>query len=235
MFGGYGASPTYKNDLWWYDPASGTNGAWIDKTTTAISPTARYGHSMVWDPIGQRVIMFGGRNNTYPYNKNDLWWYDPQNNTWIEQAPVILPSARFGHSMVWDPVGQRVIMFGGVDAFGLRNDLWWYDPASGTNGAWIDKTTAAISPTARIYHSMVWDPIGQRVIMFGGIVSDYFNDLWWYDPIANTWTEKIVQDAVGSPSVRFGHSMVWDPVGMRVIMFGGADEYNYFNDLWWWW
>jgi alpha-tubulin suppressor-like RCC1 family protein len=238
MFGGSGTSPTYKNDLWWYDPTSGTNGAWIDMTTTAISPTARIYHSMVWDPVGQCVIMFGGFDSSL---KNDLWWYDPTSGTngeWIDKTTMmaISPPARQYHSMVWDPVGQKVIMFGGADA-SRKNDLWWYDPASGTNGAWIDKTTTAISPTARIYHSMVWDPVGQKVIMFGGSGTspNYKNDLWWYDPASGTngaWIDKTTTAI--SPTARNGYSMVWDSIEQKVIMFGGSDGAGaYKNDLWW--
>jgi alpha-tubulin suppressor-like RCC1 family protein len=285
MFGGWADGGEKKNDLWWYVPTSGTNGTWIDKTTTDISPTARYNHSMVWD--GQRVIMFGGYDGSF---KNDLWWYEPGTNTWTEKivneavgspsaryrqamvwdtvrqgvimfggsgtSPIYKndlwwydpnfgttgvwfkqidqdadgsPSARQNHSMVWD--GQKVIMFGGNDGVS-KNDLWWYDPASGTNGTWIQQFTS-IMPSGRMRHSTVWDSIGQRVIMFGGFGTSptYKNDLWWYDPVTNTWTEKITNGAAGSPSARNEHSMIWD--GTRLIMFGGNDGANK-NDLWWW-
>jgi N-acetylneuraminic acid mutarotase len=232
MFGGYGTSPTYKNDLWWYDPVSNT---WIGPIATSGDgpPSARAYHSMVWDMVGQRVIMFGGYG-TSPTYKNDLWWYNPVSNTWI--GPIATggdgpPSARRYHSMVWDTVGQRVIMFGGYDG-AYKNDLWWYDPTSGTNGAWIDKTTTAIFPTARNGHSMVWYSIGNRVIMFGGYDGVYKNDLWWYDPMSNTWDGPIATGGDGPPSARAYHSMVWDTVGQRVIMFGGYDG-AYKNDLWW--
>jgi hypothetical protein len=234
MFGGYGSSPTYKNDLWWYDPTSGTNGAWINKTTTAISPSARTGHAMVWGdtPVGQRVIMFGGNDGAY---KNDLWWYDPMTNIWLQKFTAVTPTVRSNHSMVWDPARGGMIMFGGSSDGADRNDLWWYDPTSGTNGAWIQMKAQGLigSPSVRSGHSMVWD--GARMIMFGGDnVATRKNDLWWYDPVENTWTEKITNGADGSPSPRRWHSMVWDPIGSRAIMFGGNDG-AYKNDLWWWW
>jgi hypothetical protein len=203
---------------------------WIQQFTS-ITPSARCGHSMVWDTVGQRVIMFGGRDES---QKNDLWWYDTEENTWTLKTPATSPSIRYGHSMVWDQTGQRVIMFGGNGGGGYKNDLWWYDSASNT---WTNKTPAS-SPSNRNGHSMVWDPIGQRVIMFGGqAASGYKNDLWWYDPTSGTtgaWIQMKAQDAVGSPSARYHHFMVWDTVGQRVIMFGGDDHtLNYKNDLWW--
>jgi len=239
MFGGYDSSYNYKNDLWWYDPASGTTGAWIQMKAQgeAGSPPSRESPSMVWD--GQKVIMFGGFLGSY---KNDLWWYDPASGTtgaWIQmkaQGAPGSPSARKRHSMVWDPIGNRVIMFGGENALGSKNDLWWYEPISNT---WTQKKTGVAdgSPPSRYFHSMVWDSVGQRMIMFGGRDASYTNknDLWWYDPETNTWQVQIAQDADGSPTARYSQSMVWDPIGQRVIMFGGNDGTNNKNDLWWWW
>jgi chitodextrinase len=225
MFGGYDAG-TYKNDLWWYDPGTNT---WTQKIAngTAGSPSARYAYKMVWD--GTRVIMFGGYGGTY---RNDLWWYDPGTNTWTEKiadGTTGSPSVRYNHSMVWD--GTKVIMFGGCVWGGtFYNDLWWYDP--GTN-IWTEKIAQGTvgSPPATYTHEMVWDET--RVIMFGGYgetPASCKNALWWYDPGTNTWTEKIAQGTIGSP-LRYDHKMVWD--GTRVIMFGGADESNRHNNIWW--
>jgi hypothetical protein len=237
IFGGY----PYKNDLWWYDPSSGTTGAWIDMTTTAISPSIRMGHSMVWDPMRNMVIMFGGSGSMPPY-KNDLWWYDSSSGThgaWakmIDQDAPGSPSARSNHAMVWDPVRNVMIMFGGFNGPTYYNDLWWYDPSSGTSGAWTKMIDNGVvgSPSARRGHSMVWDPMRNMVIMFGGTggASGNRNDLWWYDSSSGThgaWAKMIDQDAPGSPSVRYGHAMVWDPVRNVMIMFSGSSA----NDLWW--
>jgi hypothetical protein len=226
MFGG--SDGVLKNDLWWYDPGTNT---WEMKTPTGDLPSVRRGHSMVWDPARSGMIMFDGYG-TSPYYKNDLWWYDPELNSWTQVTPTgSSPSARSFHSIVWD--GQKVIMFGGYDNCGYKNDLWWYDPEL---NSWTQVTPTGSSPSARAYHSMVWDPdvTSGRVIMFGGNgVSGYKNDLWWYDPVSNTWTEKIAQGTTGSPSVRQMHSMVWDPARSGMIMFGGYADYGYKNDLWW--
>jgi len=144
-------------------------------------PSARYAHSMVWDPAGAgRLIMFGGYDASGNL-LNDLWAYDPAANNWALLTPSgTLPSARRFHSMVWDPAGAgRLIMFGGSDASGnLLNDLWAYDPAANN---WALLTPSGTPPSARSYHSMVWDGGGNRLIMFGGYdASGYKNDLWWW-------------------------------------------------------
>jgi hypothetical protein len=230
MFGGYDSACYLKNDLWWYDPGTNT---WTQKIAQGApgSPPARSYHSMVWDPATSGMIMFGGWIDMAGHTTNDLWWYNPGTNTWTQKiahgAPGS-PSAR-ETSMVWD--GTRVIMFGGAGDYGSKNDLWWYAP--GTN-IWTEKIAQGTpgSPSVRYTHAMVWD--GTRMIMFGGVGNLLLkNDLWWYNPGTNTWTENIPQGALGSPPARCYHSMVWD--GTRVIMFGGhGDYYRYHtsNDLW---
>jgi hypothetical protein len=40
------------------------------------------------------------------------------------------PSPRFGHRMVYDPVNERILLFGGVlweDRYTFYDDLWSYD------------------------------------------------------------------------------------------------------------
>jgi hypothetical protein len=129
---------------------------------------------MVWD--GEKIIMFGGVNGSTNYS--DLWWYYPVTNSWIPQYTSVTPSARNFHSMVWD--GEKVIMFGGTNVSGNRmNDLWCYYPLSNT---WYLKTPAGSLPAARCNHSMIWDSVGQRIVMFGGSAglstSLDKNDLW---------------------------------------------------------
>jgi hypothetical protein len=223
MFGGSDTYPAGgKDELWWYNPLSNT---WTAITPTGNSPPGRTSPTMVWD--GQRVIMFGGMSTDGADILNDLWYYYPVSNTWIQQFTSITPSARYVHAMVWDPEGQRAIMFGGS---GGGNETWWYEPLSNT---WINKSTTDISPTARSCHAMCWDPIGQRVIMFGGTSGsfNYKNDMWFYEPLSNTWTS--ITPTGSSPSVRYSHAMVWD--GKQVIMFGGVagPTHDYTkNDLW---
>jgi N-acetylneuraminic acid mutarotase len=92
------------------------------------------------------------------------------------------------------------------------------------HNTWTDLSPSGELPPARSYHSMVYAPSSGRVIMFGGkgkvsVLADLFNDIWAYDPTANTWTNLNPTGAL--PLARIGQSMVYDPSTLRVIMFGG--------------
>lgn len=136
---------------------------------------------------------------------------------------VTVPTARFGHAMVWD--GSRIIMFGGGTATPVASgnlaETWEFD---GTD--W-NQLAPATSPPARKYHSMVWD--GTQVIMFGGATATSgasgTTDTWVFD--GSDWTDVTSGTA---PPARFRHTMAWD--GSRVIMYGGQTGSVVKRDTW---
>jgi subtilisin-like proprotein convertase family protein/N-acetylneuraminic acid mutarotase len=222
LFGGNGNGVRY-NDVWWYSPVTNV---WTEKIPqgTAGSPSGRAQHRLVWD--GTRVILFGGDDNGS--TRNDLWWYDPASNTWtlkISNGAVGSPSARESYSVDWD--GSNVILFGGIDS-SLKNDLWFYSPPS---NSWSLKIAqgASGSPLSRRDHATIWS--GAKMVLFGGNTGSHLQDLWEYDPIANSWVNVITDTAPGSPPGRSEHRMVWD--GSRIILFAGHNLGGGRNDLWW--
>lgn len=202
------------------------------------SPSARYGSAMVYDPVLQRGIFFGGgyQDATGYELFNDMWLFDPTSNIWTEINPTVKPSARSGHSMVYDSINHKTILFGGwVDNVGLMNDTWIYD--SQTN-QWTE-VFPANKPSNRQSNSMYYDSNAQRVILFGGYkdLPPHFNDMWEYNYSDNSWTEL---NPSSNPSSRYGSKMVYDPINQRAILFGGRatsimDDtwiYSYGNNTW---
>jgi N-acetylneuraminic acid mutarotase len=75
------------------------------------------------------VIVFGGVLSGSTSFLNDTWAYDPSANTWTELTPSgTLPSRRHDQAMVYDPSGNRMIMFGGFASSSRLNDTWVYTP-----------------------------------------------------------------------------------------------------------
>lgn len=140
---------------------------------------------------------------------------------WRELSPADQPSARQGHAMVWD--GTRIIMFGGGNVYhhGLGNnaETWEY-----VGGNW-NQLAPATSPSARRYHSMVWD--GTQVILHGGHSTVDLQDTWTFD--GTTWTD--VTPGGTKPSVRYRHLAVWD--GTRMLIYGGVTVFQLVSkDTW---
>lgn len=74
-------------------------------------------------------VLFGGLSNKVgadSYPLNDTWEYDGE--MWTQVYPVISPTPRYAHAMVYDEARQVIVLFGGIDAEGNRlNDTWEYD------------------------------------------------------------------------------------------------------------
>ncbi|MBN1629240.1 MAG: S-layer homology domain-containing protein [Thermoleophilia bacterium] len=221
MFGGYGSG--YLGDTWSYDPVAD---AWTQLQPGGRTPVGRHGHSMVYDSSRDKVIMFGGYDGGY---LNDLWEYDPVINAWTELRPSgTLPVGRYDHSMLYDVLRHRVVLFAGQLNTGASNDLWEYDRAA---NQWTKVYPSGSAPSARAGFSMIYDSDTRQALLFGGRSNVAYDDCWAYGPAAETWTE--LQPVGKPPAARTGAAMIYDSVGDRCILFGGADAGGlYLGDIW---
>lgn len=174
------------NDTWALDPATST---WTELHPAGGSPAPRYAHAMVYDERSGTVIMFGGV--TSGGDVNDTWAYNPATNLWTELHPEgDVPSARSGHSMVYDSRSGSVILFGGdgifvrgdgASTYRKLNDTWIYDPVT---NVWTELAPAGYLPPGRSAHAMVYDPVAGKVILFGGVGGvrggEGLSDTWAY-------------------------------------------------------
>ena len=216
------------NDLWEWDE---DRGAWLGPVVPATRPKARFGHAMAYDSgWGRgRAVLFGGSEDTAGSRLlADLWEWD--GGTWSERVPSgTRPSARFGHAMVYDSDRNRVMLFGGQDASGPKNDLWEWDAVGGT---WSGPVVAPPLLRARYEHAMVYDSGRHCVVLFGGYgPSGMMDDLWEWNGTA--WSGPVLPAT--RPSARFRHAMVYDNARSRVVLFGGLQgDGTPKNDLWEW-
>jgi N-acetylneuraminic acid mutarotase len=217
MFGGNDGVKNLR-DTWAYDPAAK---AWTELKPTGLVPRARSGHSMVYDLVTRRLIMFGGFADTGP-PLNDTWAYDPAAKAWTELKPEgTAPSPRGGAAMAYDPVRRRFIVFGGAVRVGAPlNDTWAYDPAAKT---WTDLKPSGTPPPPSGAGTMAYDPNGRRFIVFGGIgdTGEPLNETWAYDPAKNVWTNLRPKGVLPSP--RSSHTFARDETSGRLVLFGGQD------------
>ncbi len=223
---------TYLGDTWTWDGASWT------QRQPATSPPARFSHAMAYDHDRGRVVLFGGQG---PNNRlGDTWEWDGA--SWTQRQPTTAPAARFGHAMTYDAARDRVVLFGGALTDNvLADDTWEWDGEH-----WNEiPVPAADRPTARAWHSLAYDPIRGRVVLFGGENNqpmdashlDY-GDTWEWD--GTTWTER--SPASGPvPAPRNAHAMSWDPAVGKVVLYAGRSGPPahvslcvYYEDAWAW-
>lgn len=218
LFGGYdrgesGVRPAgYKPETWTF------NGTEWSQETPDTFVSARYLSEMVYDPVRQEVIMFGGRRADNA-DLNDTWIWN--GTDWTERTPATVPAVRYNHKLAWDPSNQRVLMFGGQNATGWLEDLWSWD---GTN--WTEVTTTN-TPEADFrqqnHGDMVWEASTGRLI--------YYNE-WHQKTYALTGETWAVIDTGQKPNHGSFHRMVYDPVREEIVSTAANQTWVFKNNEW---
>lgn len=145
-----------------------------------------YPNRLVYDSVRSRVVYFGEfDSNTPPYYFTNTWEWDGQ--AWALRATTG-PSGRGGFGMAFD--GAHVILFGGgLNAHPPLGDTWQWD---GVVGQWT-QLSPPVSPSPRFQPAMVYDPIRQVIVLFGG--NRYFDpaslsDTWEWSRVTGTWAQQ---------------------------------------------
>lgn len=206
------------------------------------SPKTRRSHSLIYDSVNKRYLLFGGWNGTTRYN--DVWELSADDRfgssppQWRKLNPTgTPPSARTTHLAFFDATGNRMIIHGGYDGAD-KNDTYALDVTTRYSEAWSTLSPTGTAPTARSQAAGAFKASTRKAYIQGGLVgaSDYRNDLFELDlsTTNGAWTQLKAEDAAGNPPSRADHSMVFDTANNRLLIFGGYDGTNRLNDLWRW-
>ena len=150
------------------------------------------------------------------------------------------------HSVVFDSKRSRLIAYGGTN-WGNRgpvnqsvistSETTWVRP-SDLSAPWQRLVTGSIVPPRRAFHVAIYDPVSDRMILYGGERQRGLGDVWQLDLTATPvqWTELHPEGP--APLARRNHTGIYDPVGRRLLIFGGTagdwsrGNYDYANDFW---
>lgn len=207
-------------------------GAWVPLATSGTPPAARRLHRAIYDPNGDRMIVYGGWNDAL---LDDVWQLSLSGTpTWTQLAPTGGgPGARAGAGVVYDASAQRMLVFGGFDGVSGANDrasdVW----ALSLTGplVWSQLVGPDAGPPGRSSMTAVYDPSGPAMLIFGGTDSDFSNEVWKLslsDPPA--WS--LVSTTGAAPSPREEQAGGFDPASHRLAIYGGYNAGFVFNDFW---
>jgi hypothetical protein len=244
VFGGCSAScAPVLNDVWVLTNANGLGGTpvWTE-VSPGGGPAPRTNSAATYDPVQNQLIVVGGQDgSSNPCSTfSDTWYLINANglgtSSWQMQnllGPV--PGAN-GASVVLDPTTGFLTLFGGT---GLVNGV-----CTVTNtvsilqvGSWapVIAEGAAGSPPARSFQSAVYDTVGGRMLIFGGVdvSGNYLNDVWSLSNasgFASAWSK--LSPTGGPPPARSGQAAVFDPASRRMTIFGGSGANGAVDDTW---
>lgn len=216
------------DDLWVLD--LGVTPAWR-RWSVLSGPAARYGHTAICDPVTRRMIVFGGTNGTIRFE--DVWTLNLTGAPHWQQLTLSGgPGARAFASAIYDAANRRMVVYGGSNDGGTLADAW----ALSLDGApaWSPITPSGTIPSDRERHSAIYDPVRNRMIVFGGTGSAVVNDVWSLALSgAPAWTQLTTPgNPPAKPRVRFGHGAVYDAANDRMLVGCGTDGSNWRRDMW---
>jgi hypothetical protein len=135
------------------------------------------------------------------------------------------PDARAYGTAIYDPIGQQVIIFGGMGDRGFLNDLWAFDLAT---RSWIRLNPTGTPPAPRRGHNAIYDPVGHQMVIWAGQGNGFFNDTRTLDLTTLQWRDVSPSTR---PVARYGSASVFDSVERRLVQFAGfTSESRRFQD-----
>lgn len=193
--------------------------------SSAQSPAPRYDHA-----VARWGITFGGRDATQAFA--DTWIFEGGASGWKPMPTAITPSPRSRHAMDMDL--DDVLMFGGIDASGVRNGETWRFSTNWMNvppgqpfvSSWT-QLAPAHAPSPRDGHALAYDLMTvTSAVLFGGRTDAGLSDETWLWS-GGDWQLLAPGTA---PSPREGHRL--QPVVDGWLLFGGNDDSQVFADCW---
>jgi hypothetical protein len=232
VFGGYDLNFNRTNDVWEYSVVGSTR-TWTNVSTTG--PIARQGAAMAYDPLRDRILMFGGSDDAGTV-LGDTWEWNTVAKTWSQLSLSPSPPPRVGSRMVYDVANDRIVLQGGWNSTTsvTFSDTWEWDPVSRT---WSNLNPGVSSGTgrpfsARTYHGLVYNTTNDRVTIFGGRGASDLNDLWELQ--GNTWVD--VTPGGTLPPGRGWSGVTYESANDRLVLYGGWNNTGQFSyiDTWAW-
>jgi hypothetical protein len=229
LFGGILAEPAGRsNQAWSWNGATGT---WTNRTPSPLPaswPAARSDHTMTWDPVRHRIVMFGGWMDDFTQS-DELWEWNGAAGSWTNLTPtprpIAWPEARYGHAATYDAARGRLLVvtgFAGMSPRGYEADVWEWSSSGGT---WTNRAPDPL-PTIgwvppRQDGVAVFDPARGKTLLFGGWDNTLRDDAWEWDGLPGTWADRTPATRPPSwPPAGLYSTLQVDPCGGRLLLLG---------------
>lgn len=232
VFGGFDSDDNqYYGDVWALQ--KGTNPYWTQLAANGAGPSARKNAAGIYDPVRDRLIIFGGWTGSQTVN--DVWAIPLDGSgSWVQLFPDgTPPGPRLGHSAIYDPVNDQMVIFGGNDGSNFYRDTWALS-LSGGPPVWSQLALSGQTPEWRYGHTAVYDSRRHRMLLFGGFGGPMFQgeNIWFQDtwalPLDSSapWESLAVSGPL--PRARAFHIATYDSTSDRLLTtLGGVAPIYY--------
>ena len=240
-FTGNDANGHRMNDTWALPLGAFGSGGWQKLEPAGEKPPARWGGAAIYDAKNQRLMLFGGTNNKKE-PLNDVWELSLKTlgkEAWINRTPQggAAPVVRWEAQATYDPINQRMIIYGGFDTKEkYMSDVWELDLSVPGKEKWKELVLSG-GPGPRRGGISIYDSLNKRIVYFGGYDGKaHYNDTWYLN-IAVRGEERWEPVSISGtpPAKRRSHAAIYDPVNQRMIIYAGRGEGSplpFYNDYW---
>jgi MYXO-CTERM domain-containing protein len=219
---GVDSGATGSREVWELNPATP---AFTNRTPPLDMPASRYGQAMAFDPATGKTYLFGGGDPMTGGLYGDTWAWDGK--AWALLATPTAPTPRSDAAMAYDPARKSLILFGGSYYGTAMADTWEWTSAE----KWVQLSPAA-SPDPLMGHGMVTDAGRSKVLLFGGQTNYVYqpsgfytdpmrNQVWEWDGLTATWTNRTPAVSVTGPGARTVPQMTFDEGRHKLFLFDG--------------
>ena len=149
---------------------------------------------------------------------------DPNGALWVEHRGAG-PSKRWGHTLVYDPVDEQLVLFGGIGPSGKLNDTWVF---SLERQEWTELATSGPTPDPRLTPAAVMDVPRHRMVVVGGDVATSFasEETWQLDLDQKVWSQL-----ADIPGPRF--DVTAGVRGREAFFYAGfSGQFQELDDVW---
>jgi hypothetical protein len=227
----FGGSPSpYLNMLEEFDPGMHEWSRMLPVALDGTTPVRRGFAVANVEPSTGQLRIYGGLS---PACLTDLWAFDPGTRAWRQECAIeyttVCQSSYYQYSFVHDTRRNRLLALHGDAYWGRTENRIFALPLDGCGG-WTELVHAGLEPLGRDDPSLVYDPVRDRVLMFGGVIygtraadSGNAQDDVWALSMGDTvrWTQLAPH---GSPGRRDGHGAAYDGRRDRMVVFGGETQ-----------
>lgn len=194
---------------------------WYLQSVAGAPPVDRGGSSVVYDRLRDRLLLFGGT----VLGDDQLWALDlggvPTWHRILAGGPS--PGGRRGQGAIYDPVRDRMWIFGGQSGgptTPFLDDVWTLSLADST---WSRMFPSGASPPGRLDFVCDYDPNHERMVVYGGGILPCLRDAWVLSLADDAWSPLLPSGPLPGGCERAG---VYDVARDRLIVASGTDDFH---------
>ncbi|HKV12875.1 MAG TPA: LamG-like jellyroll fold domain-containing protein, partial [Thermoanaerobaculia bacterium] len=232
--GGCSGDCTEASDQTWIlSNANGLGGTPVWSRLAGAGPGPRMDHAAAIDPETRQLIVFGGSNAGSPLG--DVWLLSLNGQPAWQALPTSgAGPVRFGMTASYDPERNVLVVFGGRSGSQALADTWVLSHANGRGGSaqWSRLTPAGTAPPARWGHAAAYDPVSERLVVYGGRTASanpanrfVFRDVWMLTGAAGAGApEWILLSPNAGPAGQAQATSAFSASANRMVVLGGASS-----------